>query len=101
MQFEIFTSGLPQVQAAAEQGVHCLLHAPMAPDTATAQAMVACCEQAGVKLGVVVPAQADPRFDELRRLVREDFFGALVLVQATSAEDTVLQSPPQIGRAHV
>jgi predicted dehydrogenase len=56
--------------------------------------MVACCEQAGVKLGVVVPAQADPRFDELRRLVREDFFGALVLVHATSAEDTVLQSPP-------
>lgn len=85
---------LPQVEAAAEQGVHCLLHAPMAPDAQTARAMVTACDRAGVKLGLAIPSQADPRFDALRRLVSEDFFGAVVLVHATCADDTVLRNPP-------
>lgn len=87
-------SHLEHVRAAAEQGVHCLLHAPMALDAPSAAAMVAACDQAGVKLGIWIEAQADPRHDELRRLIREDFFGAIVLVQATWADDTVLRTPP-------
>lgn len=85
---------LPQVEAAAAQGVHCLLHAPMAPDAHTARAMVAACDRAGVKLGLVIPAQADPRCEELRRLVSEDFLGAIVLIHATCADDGVLRNPP-------
>lgn len=88
---------LAQVTAAAEQGVHCLLHAPMAPSAAMAQAMVKTCERNGVKLGVAVMSQADPVFDDLRRALVDDFIGAIVLVHATSAFDQVLRVPPPTG----
>jgi predicted dehydrogenase len=88
---------LGQVEAAAAQGVHCLLHAPMAPDAATAAAMVAACEQTGVRLGVAVPEQADPALDQLRQMLAADWLGTPVLVTALLADDTALQSPPPPG----
>jgi predicted dehydrogenase len=88
---------LEQVQAAAEQGVHCLLHAPMAPDATTAAAMVAACERAGVKLGVAVPAQGDPLLEQLRRMLADDWLGAPVLAQAIAADDAALLQPPPPG----
>lgn len=83
-----------QVEAAAAQGAHCLVHAPMAPDAASAAAMVAACDRAGVKLGVAVPEQADPIVEQLRRMVADDWLGAPVLLAATHADDGALQSPP-------
>jgi predicted dehydrogenase len=86
-----------QVEAAAAQGVHCLLHAPMAPDVAAGAAMVAACEQAGVKLGVVVPEQSDPALEQIRQMLADDWLGAPVLVTAVHADDAALQSPPPAG----
>ena len=92
-----FGERLQQVEAAAEQGVHCLVAAPMAPDAATAEAMVRACESNGVKLGVAVPQQAEPLMEQLRRMIADDWLGAPVLVQSIEASDRVLRQPPDDG----
>jgi len=88
---------LEQVALAADQGVHCLLHAPMAPDPAVAAAMVAACERAQVKLGVAVQGQEDPVFEQLRAMVAADWLGGPVCVQALWAENPLLDAPPGPG----
>jgi predicted dehydrogenase len=72
---------LEQVRAAAAQVVPCLLLAPFAPDLATATAMVAECDQAQMKLGVLVPSLHDPLLDQLRRMIAQDWLGGIVAVQ--------------------
>jgi predicted dehydrogenase len=88
---------LPQVAAAAEQGAHCLLHAPMAIDGKAAAAMVAACDRAGVKLGVAVPPQADPIVEQIRRMIADDWMGAPVLVTSVFGDDAMLREPPPEG----
>jgi predicted dehydrogenase len=88
---------LEQVRRAADQGVHCLLHAPMAPDAATADAMVALCDKAQVKLGVAVTGHEDPVLEQVRRMVAADWLGGPVCVQGIWADDDLLTSPPQPG----
>jgi len=83
-----------QVEQAAAQGVHCLVQAPLCEQAAAASRLVAICEQAGVKLGVVVPEQGDPVLEEVRQLLAYDFIGGVVLVQSTSADDRLLRHPP-------
>ena len=88
---------LAQVQAAAAQGAHCLVLAPMAPDLATATAMLAACEQAGVRLGVYAPEFQDPVVDQLRRMLAADWLGGIVAVHAMLGDTAALQtsdSPP-------
>jgi predicted dehydrogenase len=70
------------------------VHAPMAPDAATADEMVAVCERAGVRLGVVVPQQADPVLEQIRQMIADDWLGGPVLVEGLIGDDTVLRSPP-------
>lgn len=70
---------LDQVRAAADQGVHCLLHAPIAADARQAAAMVAACDRAGVRLGVLVADFADPLLDEVRQAVADGALGVPVL----------------------
>lgn len=88
-----FGERLRQVEAAAEQGVHCLLHAPMAADAASAAAMLRACDDAGVKLGVAVASQAEPTMEQLRRMVADDWLGAPTLAQALCADDRALREP--------
>ncbi len=88
---------LPQVEAAAAQGAHCLLHAPMAVDAAIAARMVAACDAAGVKLGVAVPAQADPTFEQLRRMIADDWLGAPIMVASLVGDDAAMRSPAPDG----
>lgn len=88
---------LRQVEAAAEQGVHCLVAAPMAPDAATAAAMLRACDAAGVKLGVAVPQQGEPMMEQLRRMIADDWLGSPVLVQSIEASDRALWQPPEDG----
>ncbi len=88
---------ITQVEAAAAQGVHCCVHAPMAEDGDAARAMLQACERAGVRLGVAVAAQADPVLEQLRRMVADDWLGAPVLVQAMTADDRALRHPPGDG----
>lgn len=85
---------LAQVELAAEQGVHCCLHAPMAPDAATAARMRTACDRGGVKLGVAVPWQADPLLEQLRRMVADDWIGAPIALHAMCGDDRVLRTPP-------
>jgi predicted dehydrogenase len=82
---------LARVTAAAEQGAHVLVQAPMAADLATAEAMLATCERAGVRLGVAVPWLADPILEQVRRMVADDWLGGLAAVQALSASDGMLR----------
>ena len=85
---------LEQVRAAAEQGVHCLLHAPMAPDLDTARAMLAACEAMQVKLGVAVAGQDDPLLEQVRRMIAGDWLGGPVCVQGLWAENPMLTNLP-------
>lgn len=82
------------VRLAAEQAVPVLLHAPMAPTLAIAESMVAACAAAEVRLGVLVPAMADPVFEQIRRMVVDGWFGGLCAVHAFSGDDDLLRRPP-------
>lgn len=86
-----------QVEAAAAQGVHCLVHAPFALDAGDADAMVAASERAGIKLGVLIPEQADPLLEQVRQFLNHDCFGGIVLVQSLIGDDDVLRHPPAAG----
>jgi predicted dehydrogenase len=83
-----------QVELAAEQSVHCLLHAPMAANLADAEAMLAAAEAAGVQLGVAVRGQDDPVFEQVRRMLTADWLGGVVGVQAFAGDDDLLTTPP-------
>lgn len=82
---------LAQVQAAAAQGVHCLCMAPFADDVAVAAAMADVCDQAQVKLGVLVPQFGDPLFDQMRRMIAADWLGGIVSVLSVTGDDERLR----------
>lgn len=82
---------LAQVQAAAAQGVHCLVTVPFAGDLATATAMLAACDRTQVKLGVLVPQFADPLFDQIRRMIAADWLGGIVSVMSIASDDERLR----------
>lgn len=88
---------LAQVRAAADQGVHCLLLGPMAPDAATAALMVEAADRGGVRLGVAVRGQDDPVFEQLRAMLAADWLGGPIAVQALAAENPLLEAPPPAG----
>jgi len=83
-----------QVATAAEQGVHCLLHAPMARDASAAAAMIAACDEAQLKLGVLVRGHEDPVYDQIRQMIAADWLGGVVHVQCLAGEDGLLRNPP-------
>lgn len=83
---------LQQVQAAAAQGAHVLVQAPMAADAATAREMQRCCDQAQVRLGVAVAWLGDPVLEQVRRMLAADWLGGLVCVQAISGTDAMLRT---------
>ncbi len=85
---------LAQVEAATAQGVHCLLHAPIAQSGAESDAMLAACEEARLKLGVLVRGQEDPVFEQLRQMIAADWLGGVVHVQCLAGEDGLLRHPP-------
>ncbi len=86
-----------RVEAAAAQGVHCLLHAPMALTGADAAAMLAATTAANLRLGVLVRAQGDPVFDQLRQMLAGDWLGGVVYAQSLAGENGLLRQPPTAG----
>ncbi len=84
---------LELVQLAAEQAVPVLLHAPMAPTLALAAAMVAVCDAAEVRLGVLAPDMADPVWEQIRRMCADGWFGGFAHVQAFRGDDDLLRRP--------
>jgi predicted dehydrogenase len=72
-----------QVIAAARAGKHVLVEKPMALSLADADAMVAACDQASVKLGVVLQRRAEPLFQRIHRAVQAGDLGELTLAVVT------------------
>jgi UDP-N-acetyl-2-amino-2-deoxyglucuronate dehydrogenase len=68
-----------QAIAAAQSGKHVLVEKPMALSLRDADAMIAACEQAGVKLGVVLQRRAEPLFRQVYDAVRGGDLGDLTL----------------------
>lgn len=83
-----------QVEAATGQGVHCLLHAPMARSGTETDAMLAASEAAGLKLGVLVRGQEDPVFEQMRLMIAADWLGGVVHVSCLAGENGLLNNPP-------
>jgi UDP-N-acetyl-2-amino-2-deoxyglucuronate dehydrogenase len=68
-----------QTIAAAQAGKHVLVEKPMALSLADADAMIAVCAQAGVKLGVVLQRRAEPLFQRIHRAIQAGDLGSLTL----------------------
>lgn len=83
---------LEQVRLACEQSVPCLMHAPIAPDLASAKEMAAISAESEVRLGAFVRSQADPVIEQLRRMIAADWLGGVVCVSATACDDELLRT---------
>jgi predicted dehydrogenase len=68
-----------QTVAAARAGKHVLVEKPMALHLADADAMIATCDQAGVKLGVVLQRRAEPLFRRIYDAIAAGDLGELTL----------------------
>src|SRR5689334_25189634 len=68
-----------QTIAAARAGKHVLVEKPMALTLADADAMIAACEQNGVRLGVALQRRTDPAFQRVYAAVGAGQLGRLVL----------------------
>lgn len=68
-----------QAIAAAEAGKHVLVEKPMALSLDDADAMIAACAQARVKLGVVVQRRAEPLFKRVYEAIQAGDLGELTL----------------------
>jgi UDP-N-acetyl-2-amino-2-deoxyglucuronate dehydrogenase len=72
-----------QTIAAAAAGKHVLVEKPMALRLADADAMIAACRDAGVRLGVVLQRRTEPENRTLHDAIRAGDLGHLVLGTAT------------------
>jgi UDP-N-acetyl-2-amino-2-deoxyglucuronate dehydrogenase len=68
-----------QAIAAARHGKHVLVEKPMATRVADARAMIAACDDAGVRLGVVLQRRTDDLFRRIRDAVAAGDLGDLTL----------------------
>ncbi|MGB0387736.1 MAG: Gfo/Idh/MocA family protein [Ardenticatenaceae bacterium] len=68
-----------QAIAAAQAGKHVLVEKPMALSLSDADAMMAACEQAGVKLGVALQRRAEPLFKRIYEAIQGGDLGDLTL----------------------
>jgi UDP-N-acetyl-2-amino-2-deoxyglucuronate dehydrogenase len=68
-----------QAIAAARAGKHMLVEKPMALSLVDADGMMAACERAGVKLGVVLQRRAEPLFQDIHRAIRAGDLGELTM----------------------
>jgi predicted dehydrogenase len=68
-----------QAIAAARAGKHVLVEKPMALSLGDADATIAACDRAGVKLGVVLQRRAEPLFQRIHRAIQAGDLGELTL----------------------
>ena len=68
-----------QAITAAEAGKHVLVEKPMALLLADAQAMIAHCQQAGVKLGIALQRRAESLFQQISQAIQAGDLGELNL----------------------
>ncbi|MCJ7465565.1 MAG: Gfo/Idh/MocA family oxidoreductase [Maribacter sp.] len=70
---------------AAQAGKHVICEKPMAISVKECDAIIAACKKAGVRLSVGYRMQSDPYTNEIKRLVREQPFGAVYYVSSDAA----------------
>ena len=68
-----------QTIAAARAGKHVLVEKPIALTLADADAMIAACEQAGVRLGVALQRRTEPEFQRVQAAIAAGELGRIVL----------------------
>ncbi len=68
-----------QTIAAARAGKHVLVEKPIALTLADADAMIAACEQAGIRLGVALQRRTEPEFKRVQAAIAAGELGRLVL----------------------
>lgn len=68
-----------QTIAAARAGKHVLVEKPMALSLGDADTMISACEEAGVRLGILLQRRAEPVFRKIREAVTAGDFGELTL----------------------
>jgi predicted dehydrogenase len=68
-----------QAIAAARAGKHVLAEKPLALTLADADAMIAACQQHGVRLGVALQRRADPAFQALRAAIASGGLGRIAM----------------------
>jgi predicted dehydrogenase len=68
-----------QAIAVAQAGKHVVVEKPMALSLADAEAMIAACERAGVRLGVVLQRRAEPLFRQVYDAIQAGDLGTLTL----------------------
>jgi predicted dehydrogenase len=73
----------PQTIAAANAGKHVLVEKPMALSLPEADAMIAACDHAGVRLGVVLQRRFDPIYQRLHAAIAARALGTLTLGAVT------------------
>lgn len=72
-----------QTIRAAQAGKHVLVEKPMALTLSDADAMIAACQQARVKLGVVLQRRAEPLFQQIKAALEAGDLGRLTLAALT------------------
>ena len=70
---------------AAKAGKHVICEKPMAINVSECDAIIAACEQAGVKLGMGYRLHSEPYTKEVKRFVREKTFGEIRKITADAA----------------
>jgi predicted dehydrogenase len=77
-------SGLHAEQGmlAAQHGLHVLVEKPIAVSSEQSAALIAACEKANVKLGVIFQDRFKPEIRRLRNLIREGTLGRILLTDA-------------------
>jgi predicted dehydrogenase len=68
-----------QTIAAARAGKHVLVEKPMALTTEDADAMIAACRDAGVRLGVALQRRTEPAYQAVRTAITEGVLGSTVM----------------------
>jgi UDP-N-acetyl-2-amino-2-deoxyglucuronate dehydrogenase len=68
-----------QTIAAARAGKHVLVEKPMALTTEDADAMIAACRDAGVRLGVALQRRTEPAYQAVRSAITEGVLGSPVM----------------------
>ncbi len=83
-----------QAEQALARGKPCLVQKPLAPALAAARALVESARRAGLPLGVMMFEHGVPLHHQVRDMVQCGWLGEPTLLQALSAHDIYLKSPP-------
>ncbi|MFO0908680.1 MAG: Gfo/Idh/MocA family oxidoreductase [Isosphaeraceae bacterium] len=75
------------VTACAERGIHVFCEKPLAPDLASADAIVTACERSHVKLAVAFQTRYSPRYERVKELVESGAIGELLELRGRGKED--------------